>query len=98
MHSRKCKQNKKSIWKGSSLFTGEWYKLINRSVVSCSEKEKLNILWIGTMEARKMPNIVLDVVLKMKEVSHVVFHMIGGGPLLPWFRNSIQNMVLKQIL
>lgn len=70
-------------------------KLINRSVVSCSEKEKLNILWIGTMEARKMPNIVLDVVLKMKEVSHVVFHMIGGGPLLPWFRNSIQKHGLE---
>lgn len=70
-------------------------KYIHRPIISVQKKEKLNIVWIGTMEARKMPNIVLDAVLKMKKVKNVVFHMIGGGPLLPWFKNSIRKHGLE---
>lgn len=65
-----------------------------RPVNTLRKSDRINIMWIGTMEARKMPNMLLDIAARLRYPDKVMFHVIGGGKLLTWVKESIHERQL----
>ena len=61
-----------------------------------SNLERIHLIWIGSIEARKALNILVEALSNCQRPSKFVVHVVGNGPLRPGLESKVSKAGLEQ--
>lgn len=66
--------------------------IIDKYTEITTSDRKINVIWCGSMTPRKMPNLMLDSISRIKNKDKFLFNIIGGGELFEYVKQRSDEL------
>lgn len=59
---------------------------------ACLKNEPINIIWCASLVARKMPNLLMDILFTVQNKQRFSINIVGGGEFLPYVKKKAEQL------